>query len=406
MNDPLQKKHLDAAASTEYFDLLDLLIVFAKHKRKLLLAPLVAGAVIYGVSLVMPNYYTGSLRILPPQSQSGAAALLGQLGALGGLAGGALGGKTTNETYIGMLTSRTVSDSLIDRFKLQQVYKTEVRSDTRHELKAATTITNGRDGIILVEVEDKDPVRAAALANGYASALQEMTLTLAVTEAAQRRLFFDKQLEQAKKALNASEFALKAVQEKTGLLKLDGQAQGIIAAAASLKATVTAKEVALSVMRTFAAPGNPEYMRAQQELASLRQQLAKMETAPNQGNGDISVATSKVPEVGMEYVRRVRDVKYNEALFEALAKQLELAKIDEAKDSSTLQVLDNAVTPDKKSSPRRALLVLVSAAVAFVLAMGWAIIAEMLANAKKNESQREQLRLLRQYMSRKKSGAV
>lgn len=402
MNDPLQK-HLDAVERTEYFDLLDVLIVFAKHKRKLIFAPLVAGAIVYGISLMMPNYYTGSLQILPPQSQSGAAALLGQLGALGGLAGGALGGKTTNETYIGMLNSRTISDSLIDRFNLQQVYKKDFRSDTRRELKAATTITNGRDGIILVEVDDRDPDRAAAMANGYARALQEMTQTLAVTEASQRRLFFDKQLEQAKKSLEASELALKEVQEKTGLLKLDGQAQGIIAAVASLKATVTAKEVALSVLRTFATPSNPDYLRAQQELASLRQQLSKMETAPTQGNGDISIATSKVPEVGMEYVRRVRDVKYNEALFEALAKQLELAKIDEAKDSSTLQVLDYAVKPDKKSRPRRALWVLVSAAVTFVFAMGWAIFAEMFANAKNNSSQREQLSRLQQYLFRKKT---
>jgi uncharacterized protein involved in exopolysaccharide biosynthesis len=164
------------------------------------------------------------VRILPPQGQSGASALLGQLGALGGLAGGALGGKTSNETYIGMLGSRTVSDRLIAKFKLDEVYETTYPSDTRRALKNATTFTNGRDGMILVEVDDRDPARAAGIANGYADALKDLTQHLAVTEAARRRLFFQTQLDQAREALAKAETALRETQERTGMIQLSGPA--------------------------------------------------------------------------------------------------------------------------------------------------------------------------------------
>lgn len=382
-------------SSSEPIGFLDYLIMLARHKRSLIGLPVAAAVLSAAITFALPNVYTGSVRILPPQGQSGASALLGQLGALGGLAGGALSGKTPNETYIGMLSSRTVSDELIARFKLDKVYETEFPSDTRRALKNATTFTNGRDGMIVIEVDDKDPERAAGIANAYAESLRGLTQTLAVTEAARRRLFFQTQLDQAKESLEKAEIALKNTQERTGLIQLSGQAQGIIEAAANLKANIASKEVALRAMRTFAAASNPEYLRAQQELAGLRAELAKIERSPNSGNGDISIATAKVPSVALEYVRRLRDVKYFESMFELLAKQVELAKIDEAKDSAVVQVLDPAVVPDKKSKPRRSLIVLITMFVAFVLAACHALFKELVREANQVASTAQRFQELR-----------
>ncbi|MGK5008343.1 GumC family protein [Janthinobacterium sp. MDB2-8] len=334
------------------------LIVLAKNKKRIIFIPILAALLAAGITLLMPNKYTATVQILPPQSQSGASAMLGQLGVLSGMAGGALGVKNPADVYLGMLSSRTLQDRLIERFKLREIYETKTATDTRKALTAASKIATSKTGLIVLEYEDKNPKFAADLTNAYVEELQKMTQIFAVTEASQRRLFFEKQLQQAKQSLADAEIALKQVQEKTGLIQLDGQAEAIIRSAADFKAQIAAKEVQLGAMRTFATPNNPNYQKLEKELTGLHVQLAKIETGMNRGKGDISVSTSNVPEVGLEYVRRVRDVKYSEAIFEMLAKQFELAKIDEAKEGSILQVMDYAVVPDKKSSPGRMVIVL------------------------------------------------
>lgn len=369
-------------ASGDYIDLYDSALVLKKYRKSLLWTPLVLGVTAALISLALPNQYTATARILPPQSASGASALLGQLGGLGGLAGAALGSKPSGETYVGMLGSRTVADRLIARYKLEEVYETEKQSEAVLALNKASSIVNGRDGIIVVSVDDRDPQRAAALANAYVEELKKLTETLAVSEASQRRLFLEQRLKQAKEALGDSEVSLKQMQEKTGVIKLDGQAQGAIAAIATLKAQIAAKEVALGAMGSFATAENPLYQRAQRELAGLRAQLTKLETAANAGSGDVSIATARMPELGMEYVRRVRDVKYNEALFETLAKQYELARIDEARDSSMVQVLDTAVVPDRKSKPRRSIIVLAALVLGVAAAVAAAFVREALARGR------------------------
>lgn len=371
------------------------LIVLAKNKKRIILLPLIAAILAAGITLLMPNKYTAMAQLLPPQSQSGSSAMLGQLGALGGIAGGALGLKNPSDIYIGILTSRTVQDGLIERFKLKQVYDTEKASDTRAAFIKASKMSTSKTGMIVIEVEDKDPKRAADLTNAYIQELQKLTQTFAVTEASQRRLFFEKQLLQAKETLADAEVALKQVQEKTGLIQLDGQSQAIIRAAADFKAQIASKEITLSAMRAFATPNNPSYQRIEQELAALRIQLRKVETGLNQGNGDISVSTSNVPEAGLEYVRRVRDVKYAEAIFDLLAKQFEIAKIDEAKEGSTLQVLDSAIVPDRKSSPGRALIVLAVLFLVGFFTVCWSFIREAFDAPETDPEKQAQMKMLR-----------
>jgi len=370
--------------------LLDLAITLAKHKKIIITAPLLAAVVAAFFTLFMPNIYTADTQIMPPQQQSSSAsAMLSQLGALSGMAGAA-GIKNPNDTYIAMLKSRSLQNNMIRRFKLQSVYGTTTPASTQAALAGATQITSGKDGLIKVQVDDKNPQRAAMLANGYIEALQQMTQVFAVTEASQRRLFFEKQLMQAKQTLGDAEVALKQLQEKTGIIQLDAQAKLVIGSAAELKGQIAMKEVELGAMRTFATGNNPDYIRAQQTLGGLRAQLAKVETG--------TVTTSKVPETGLEYLRKVRDLKYAETIYELLAKQFEMAKIDEAKESSVIQVLDKAVPPEQKSKPKRSMTVLIAAVAAGFLAILWAFITEALQNAKKDSESQAQLQALKKHL--------
>jgi tyrosine-protein kinase Etk/Wzc len=340
---------------------LDLLILFARHKKVVLGAPAIAAAVSLAISFLLPNWYISSTKIMPPQqSQSNAVAILGQLGALsGGLAGQALGLKNPSDIYVAMLKSRTVADELIRRFDLRKVYNEKYFLDARKELARNSSITASREGVITIDVEDKDPKRAAEIANAYVEAIRNLTLQLAVSEAGQRRLFFEGQLKKAKNELANAEGELKKFTQDAGLVNPQGQVGLTVAAAAALRAQIAAKEIQLTAMRTFATPSNPDVLRSNQELAGLRSELQKLEkTSVRSGEGDVYVPMGKAPEVAMEYVRKFRDMRYYETLYEILAKQYEIARIDEAKDATLIQVLDVAVEPEKKSWPKRWLIVL------------------------------------------------
>ena len=358
------------AAQDEEINVLDLLVILAKHKI-LIFAVTFGGALLAVIySLLLPNVYTGTAKILPPQqSQSTAAMLLGQLGGLAGIAGGSLGIKNPNDLYVGMLKSRTVADNIIRRFDLQKLYEKETLVQTRKSLADNTSASAGKDGLIAIDFDDEDPKRAAAIANAYVDQLHKLTQSLAVTEAAQRRLFFERQLNQAREDLSNAEVALKVTQEETGLIKLDDQGRAIIEAVATLRAQISAKEVELRAMRTFSTEQNPDHVRAQQQLAGLRTELAKLERSQVSGQGDILLPTGRVPEAGLEYLRKLRDVKYYEAMYELLARQFEVAKIDEAKDAAIVQVVDEAVPPDRKSKPKRALIVIAATFVAGFIAL-------------------------------------
>lgn len=315
--------------------------------------------------------------------------MLGQLGGLAGTAGSLAGIKNPNDLYVGLLESRTIADKLIERFKLKSRYEKATMDDTRKTLSGFSNISNGKkDGLISISVEDSDPKIAAELANAYVKELAKLTQTMAITESSQRRLFFEKQLKDAKEQLAKAEIALRATQEKTGLIQLDGQVQAIIGNVAQLKGAIAAKEIQLNAMRSFAAPQNPELLRSQEELRGMQVQLSKLERSRT-GNGDLMVPTGSIPEVGVEYVRSLRDVKYYETVFELLAKQFELAKIDEAKDSSLIQVLDEAIPAERKSAPLRGLITLIAVAVGGVLGIVMAFASAIYTESRRSSESRE-----------------
>lgn len=339
--------------------MVDILIAMARQKTLLISMPIVGGAIALAIALILKPVFTSTVVLLPPQQQSsGMSAVLGQLGGLGGMAGGLGGLKNPGDLYIGMLQSRTVADILIERFKLKERYETKTMAGTRKRLENSTKIGAAKSGLITIDVEDHDAQTAADMANAYVKELTLMTETIAVSEASRRRVFFAKQLESAKDKLSDAEVNLKKVQESTGMIELEGQVKGLIANTAQLQGTIAAKEVQLSAMRSFATANNPELIRLQDELRGLNDQLFKLNKGQLSRNGDIAIPTGKIPEVSIEYIRSLRDVKYYETIFELLAKQFEMAKIDEAKDANLIQVLDKALPAEKKTRPKSLFIVL------------------------------------------------
>jgi uncharacterized protein involved in exopolysaccharide biosynthesis len=296
-------------------NLLDLLIVFAKHKKMILVLTFAAALVAIGISVLMPNIYTGTSKILPPQSNESSSVnsiMLAQLGGLTGAAGAALGLKDPNALYIAMLKSRNIMEKIARRFDLQTVYEEKTMTDTLKELEKESTITSGKDGVIIVEVDDKDPQRAAALANAYIEELNRLMQTFALTEASQRGQFFENQMKPAKDKLTDAEITL-----------------------------------------------------------------------------------DRTPNTSLQYMDALRNLRYQEGIYDILARQFAAAKLDEAKDSPLIQILDKATPPEKKSKPKRSLIVILATLVAFFMTIIWAFIKEALTRSKSDPEQDARLQELR-----------
>ena len=353
--------------------LLDLLQTIVDNLRLLVLGPLAAGLAALGISFLIPPTYTAKTQFLPPQQQqSAAASMLASLGSLGGLAGAAAGLKNPADQYIAYMKSNAVKDALIDHFKLMDRYDARLREDTRKALDEKARIASGKDGLISVEFDDKDPKFAAEVANAYVEELRTVLGRLAVTEAQQRRLFFEKQLVKAKDNLTAAEQALKATGISDSVLK--SNPVSAVAGVAALKAQITAQEVKVGAMRGYLAETAPDFKQAMTELANLRAQLAKQDKDDAAGPGSGSAGQG-------DYISRYRDFKYHETLFELFAKQYELAKVDEAREGAVIQVLDAAQPPERKSKPKKALIAMIATLAAGFVLLLFVFIRQALRNA-------------------------
>lgn len=369
------------------FDLLDFLLVLSDARKTIGIAMLIS-IVLGGVlCLVLKPTFTGSALIVPPQQGQSLATMMGQLSALVSLTGAGGAGssqfKTPSDMYVGMLESRTISDHLISKFHLQQLYKARNMEDARTQLKNNRRFLAGKDGLIHISVEDHDPNRASEMANAYVDELYSMNAHLAITEADQRRTFFDQAMAEERSSLSAAEDDLKKTAEKTGVIHLGGQAESIIRSLATLRAQIASREVEINSMRTFATEENPVAIRAREEIKSLREQLGKLENDPRNPEiaDSVGIPAGRLPSVGLEYARKLREVKYHETLFELLAKQYEAARIDEAKAAPVIQVVDRAVPPDKKSGPHRSWILLGSLVIGFFVGYAVAIAGRALRRA-------------------------
>jgi capsule polysaccharide export protein KpsE/RkpR len=273
------------------------------------------------------------------------------------------------------MKSVTLQDSLIDRFKLLDRYEAKTKTDARLTLTGSVKLATGKDGLMSIVVEDKDPQFAADLANAHVEELAKLLSKLATTEAQQRRHFFEKQLNLAKDKLIQSEIALRATGVSSSVLK--SNPASAVAAVAGLQAAVTAQEVKLGAMRGYLAESAPDFKLAMIELTNLRVQLAEQERDTPSTGGKANI------EAG--YITKYREFKYHETLFELFSKQLELAKVDEAREGAVIQVLDAAEAPERKAKPKKAMLVIFSTLTSGFSLLLFVFIKQQIINASQDD---------------------
>jgi uncharacterized protein involved in exopolysaccharide biosynthesis len=347
-------------ADDEEFGFGEVIAHLRKRRKLLTAAPLVVGVATAAITFLIPPTFTARSVFMPPQQQqSVAASAIASLGALSGLAGGLAGLRTPADQYVALMESVTVADRMVDRFGLMREYDAKFRVDARTELAKRTHVSVGKkDGLITVEVDDHSPQRAADMANRYIDELRSMTNTIAVSEAQQRRKFFDQQMQQTKQRLVAAQLALQSSGLSDATIKADPRAAA--EAFASLRAQVTAAEVKLQAMRGALAEGAPEVQQQKDLLASLQHQLALVQQPDVTSNGP-------------DYVGKYREFKYQEALFEIYAKEYELARADESREGALIQVVDPATPPERRSKPKRLTITLTSTLLTALILSAWAV---------------------------------
>ena len=348
-------------AITESGDGIEWLFTLAERWRLLIFGSLAVGVLAAGLSYLIPPIYTARTSFLPPQQVSNAgasaalASLSGNLGGLAGMAGGAL--RTPTDQYVSLLRSVTITDRIIDQFKLMDLYGVDMRMKARRILVSQVQIAAGkRDNLITVEVDDKSPQRAAEIANRYVEELRRLTGQLALTEAQQRRLFFEQQLSLTKQKLTLAQQELLASGYSDSTLKAEPKAaaEGF----AKLRAELTAAEVRLQALRSQFREQTPEVEQQSSIVAALRANL----TALQRSDG---------APVGPDYVSRFREFKYQETLFDMFSRQYEIARVDESREGAAIQVIDPALPPEFKSKPTRSLIAVGATLLSFVLLVIW-----------------------------------
>jgi uncharacterized protein involved in exopolysaccharide biosynthesis len=350
---------LPATAQDDSIDLLDLLLTLRARWRLLVGIPVAVAVLAFGVTYLIPPTYTSQTVFMPPQqqSQSMASSALESLGAMAGLSGGGGGLKSPADQYAALLSTRAVTDQLIDGFKLMAVYDKKRRSDTREKLADNTRILVGKkDGLITVEVDDTSPQRAADMANAYIDSLRKLSDRLAIGEAQQRRVFFEEQLKLAQAGLIAAQQALQKSGFTQGALRTEPKAAA--ERYAKLQADVAAAQIKLEVMRRSLLDTTPEVQSQRALVDGLREQLAKAELPLGDDKSD-------------DYVSKYRNFKYQETLATMLARQYETARVDEAREGALVQVVDRAVPAEWKSKPKRAAIAILAAIAAFGLLTVW-----------------------------------
>lgn len=349
--------------------LIEILTELARRKR---LIAITTGAVTLAgllTAFLLPVRFTAATKLMPPQqTQSATTLMMSQLSSAGmsplaAMAGG-LGLKSPNDIYVGMLNSRPIADAIIQKFNLQTVYRDRDMTATRKELAENTQVTSEKSGFISVSVTDRDRKRAADMANEYTEQLRLLTKSIAFTEASQRRFFYENQLKDAKDALIAAQMQFERVQQEKGIVQPDLQARAIIEGQAQLRAQIAAKQVSIQAIRSYSTDRNPELDIAEKELASLKDQMARIQKrGQSKTAGDL--ALGDVPGAGLDFLKAQHEAQYRQALFDLLIKQYDGARLDESKDAAVIQTVERAIEPDRKSSPKRAIITLLACLTGF-----------------------------------------
>ena len=336
------------------------------RRRSRLIGVIIGSAVVCSViiSLILPNRYVARTSIIPPQDGSlpVSASMMSSLpSSFSSIASGLLGSSTQSDLWVGIIKSRNVGDAIIERFNLMELYGKDTMVDTRRELAKNINVDSSDEGIITLTVEDLDPERAAEMANAFAEELDRVNKELVVSSGGRMRSFVQKRLAEAAMDLRETEELIRAFQAENKAVKLDEQSRAIIEAIGSVKGELMSNEVELHTLLSYATPSNPRVQLLKARSEQLRRKLNELDVGSKGGEGrSVLIPTSEIPDLALRYARLLRDVKIQETLFELLTQQYEMARIQEASDRPTVEVLDRATPPDKKAKPRRLLIVFLS----------------------------------------------
>jgi uncharacterized protein involved in exopolysaccharide biosynthesis len=363
-----------------------------RRRRILIRTAAISLALGLAIAFALPKQYESSASIMPPSNSMGGAALLAalagrggsSLGTLGALAGSFLGGGGNTALFIDLLRSGTVEGHLINRFDLQHVYHKRYRSDTAKSLSRHTKIVDDKkSGVITLTVTDTDPVRARDIAQGYLDELNQLVNRTNTSSAHQERLFIEKRLHGVQDDLEKAQLRLSDFSSTHATIDIKEQARSMVDAAARLQAQLIVEQSGLDSLRQIYGDGNVRVRSANARIAELRTEIAKLggsskalpadnsdttaDRSTNSATEELYPALRQLPRLAVPYTNLYREVQVQEAVYELLTQQYELARIQEAKDVPVVSVIDAPGIPEKKSFPPRLLLALLITAVSVAL---------------------------------------
>ena len=366
--------------------LLDIFNILWRRRGLIFLLTFLFGAAATTYAFMAPFIYRAECRVLPPGSGRGGG-LMSQLGGFADLVG--LSGTSTNgQMLVGILKGNSVVDVIIDKFNLMEEYKEEIRLNARQAvLNNLEAEEDTKSGIVSVAFLNEDPQKAADIANEFVKQLQEKMSEIATRDAQEKRQFFEDQLNQAQQQLIEAENAMMKYQQNSGVLALGSQTASLLGSIASIRSQIAAKNVEISSLSSYARKDNPRLKLAQSQLEAMTRELHRLEEEQRrterrqQGrilSGDILSSLGNVPEISVEYMRYERDLRFANVKYDTMLRQYENAKLSEASDFSTVQIVDPATPPDWKFKPKRAQIMIIGTMLGFALGVFWAFISESL----------------------------
>ena len=379
----------------EELSLLDIFMTLWRRKWLIIFLSFIFGC--FGIyrAFTSPFIYRAECRITPPSSgRSG-----GFLAQLGGLADimGFSATASTGQMMIGILQGNSVVDTIIDRFNLMERYKQEIRLQARSAtLRNLEATEDAKSGIISIAFLDRSPDIAADIANAFVDELQNKLRELSVRDAQQKRNFFESQLLQAQQELNTAENDLINYQRSRGLVSFNAQASAILASINSLRNRIASKNVEISTLSSYARRDNPRLRLAQSELEAMTKELRKLEEEQQKTDSygrnvsaDLLSSIGQMPEMSIEHQKLVRALQFANTKYDTMLRQYENARLSEANDISTVQIIDPAMPPDYKYLPRRARIIILSGMAGFALGVFWAFLADHVKNLRRAQRKRE-----------------
>jgi uncharacterized protein involved in exopolysaccharide biosynthesis len=351
---------------------------FAWENRRLILRAALAGLIVSAiVAFLIPAQYESTARLMPPDQNNGfnpstiISALTSKAGdSLGALAGDMLNVKNSGAVVVGILHSRTVEDDIINKFDLRRIYWRKKYEDTREKLEKRTDISEDKkSGIITISVRDRDRQRAAAIAQVYVDEVNAKVSQLTTSSAHRERVFLEGRLQKVKEDLNTASTQLSRYASKNTTLDPAVQGKAMLEGIAQLQGNLIAAQSQLSSLEQLYTPENMRVRESRARVDELRRQLGKLTgsnaaaaqadaSASELSSSDLYPSVRQLPLLGVGYYDLYREVKVQEAVYEALTKQYEMAKVQEAKEIPTIKVLDSPVPAERKIWPPRTLMIL------------------------------------------------